>query len=138
MVEKNEGLSQSHQMGLLKCSKPMHTLFECTLLHVQEPMHDVVVSMQVEKDLNPFPKSLRSQSVSFNHVLLLQCFPIACYVLIEACTSLLMTAQVINDLSQHLKEEKTNTIKPLIWWCEALLVQYQLLNILVGPYMRNF
>jgi hypothetical protein len=54
MVEKKEGLSWFHWMGLLKCSKPMHTLFGCSLLHVQMPTRDVVVPLEVEKDSNAF------------------------------------------------------------------------------------
>ncbi len=54
MVEKKEGLSWSHYMGLLKCSKLMHTLFGCALLHVQVSTCDVVVPLEVEKDSNPF------------------------------------------------------------------------------------
>jgi len=54
MVEKKIGVSWFHYMGLLKCSKPMHTLFGCTLLHVQVPTCDVVVRLEVEKDSNPF------------------------------------------------------------------------------------
>jgi hypothetical protein len=41
-------------MGLLKCSKPMHTLFGCTLLHVQVSTGEVVVPLEVKKDSNPF------------------------------------------------------------------------------------
>jgi hypothetical protein len=53
-VWKGEKVLWFHQMGLLKCLKPMHTLLVHNLLHV--PMCDVITLMQVEKDLNPFPK----------------------------------------------------------------------------------
>jgi len=50
-------------MGLLKCLKSMHTLFECTLLHVQVPIRDVVMPMAVEKDSNPFSKIFKKLSL---------------------------------------------------------------------------
>jgi hypothetical protein len=56
MGEKGKGLSWSHWMGLSKCLKPMHTLFEHTLLHVQVFVHDIIKLMTVEKDSKPFPK----------------------------------------------------------------------------------
>jgi hypothetical protein len=50
MGEKGKRLSWSHQMGLLKCSKPIYKLLQHTPLHVLGPMCDVIVPMEVEKD----------------------------------------------------------------------------------------
>ncbi len=50
MGDKGKGLSWSHQMGLLKCLESMYTLFPHTPLHVQVPVCDVIVPIEVEKD----------------------------------------------------------------------------------------
>jgi hypothetical protein len=50
MGEKGKRLSWFHQMGLLKCLEPMYTLFKHIPLHVQVPMNDVIVPMEVAED----------------------------------------------------------------------------------------
>lgn len=41
-------------MGSSKSSKPMHALLKHTLLHVQMPMCETIVLMEVEKDPRAF------------------------------------------------------------------------------------
>jgi len=53
MGEKSKGLPWCHWMGSLECFKPMHKLLECIFLHVQAPMCDIIMPMEVEKDLKP-------------------------------------------------------------------------------------
>jgi hypothetical protein len=38
----------------LKCLEPMHPLLEHIPLHVQKPMYNVIMLMEVEKDLKLF------------------------------------------------------------------------------------
>jgi hypothetical protein len=47
MTEKGKGLPWSHQMGLQMCLELMRILFECTPLHEQGPMCDIIVLMEV-------------------------------------------------------------------------------------------
>jgi len=49
----------SHPMGLLKCLEPLDALLECTLLHVQVPMHNTIVPMEVEKNSKPSSKNFK-------------------------------------------------------------------------------
>jgi hypothetical protein len=46
-------------MGLLKCLEPLDALLEHTLLHVQLPMHNTIVSMEVEKNPKPVSKNFK-------------------------------------------------------------------------------
>jgi hypothetical protein len=45
MGEKGERLSWSHWMGLSKCLKPMHTLFERIFLHVHMFVHITTLAL---------------------------------------------------------------------------------------------
>jgi hypothetical protein len=59
MGEEGEKLLWFHQMGPLKCSKPMHVIFKHIFLHAQVLMHNIVMLMEVEKDPKPFKKISR-------------------------------------------------------------------------------
>ncbi len=50
-------------VGLLKCLKPMHALLMRNLLHV--PMCDVIMLMEVEKDLKLSPKIFQKLESGF-------------------------------------------------------------------------
>ncbi len=92
-------------MYALKCLEPMHALLEQTPLHVQKPMHNVVMLMEVEKDLKLFPniseklehkfKSFAPLTKSPNHLL---------------CNNR-SGHESFSGLSHHPMKEKTNTKK---------------------------
>jgi hypothetical protein len=56
MGEKNKRLPWCRWMGVLEYFKPTHKLLESIFLHVQVPMYDVVMPMEVGKDSKPSQK----------------------------------------------------------------------------------
>jgi hypothetical protein len=103
--EEGEKLPWFHQMGPLKCSKPMHTILKHIFLHVQMLVRNIVMLMEVEKDPKPFSKI----SKKLKHGLKL-CAPLIMFHNHLLCINNGRN-KFIGGFFRHLVKEKTITKK---------------------------